>query len=66
MDSSKAVQKEIKAVERARKSAKIERILAEFRNLKRIEKTRTRKSRDLIGSVIAEDGDVKDDRQEIA
>ena len=63
---SKMIQKELKAIQRARKTAKVTSILSDFRDLKRLEKTRTRKAAVLIGSIQAKDGDVKHDRVEIA
>ena len=63
--SSKMIQKEFKAMEKARRSAKVENILRDFRDLKRLEKTRTRKVNEMIGSMVSTDGAVKHDRGDI-
>ena len=65
-ETSKRIQKELKAMGRARRTAKVENILADFRDLKRLEKTRTRQTTQLIGSVKAADGSIQYDRDGIA
>ena len=63
---SKMIQRELKALQKARCSAKVENILRDFRDLKRLEKTRTRKVKEMIGSMLSTDGAVKHDRGETA
>ena len=41
-------------------------ILEDFRDLKRLEQTRTRKASLLIGSLLSSNGEVKEDRMDIA
>ena len=65
-DFSKLIQKEIKVIEKARRTIKVQKILEEFCDLKRLEKTRTRKASVLIGSIRAANGDIKKDRLDIA
>ena len=63
---SKRIQKEMKTLDRQRRSEQVKTILEEFRDLGRLEKTRTRKVSRLISSIKAPDGAVKKDRNEIA
>ena len=65
-DFSKLIQKEIKVIEKARRTIKVQKILEQFCDLKRLEKTRTRKASVLIGSIRAANGDIKKDRLDIA
>ena len=64
--TSKLVQKELKAIGKARRSAKVESVLRDFCDLKRLEKTRTRKVKEMIGSMMSTDGTVKHSRSAIA
>ena len=63
---SKAIQKEHRSIMRARKQAKIGRILEEFRGLKHITSIKKYGKRNYIGSVLGADGTVKTGRQDIA
>ena len=56
--TSKRIQKELRAIEKARRSARVQSILEDFCDLKRLEKTRTRKAAQVIGSMQASDGTV--------
>jgi hypothetical protein len=63
---SEKIQKEMKSIDRARRSAKVQKILDDFRDLKRLDKTRTRKATHLIGSIRETDGTIKEDHTDIA
>ena len=56
----------MRAIEKLRRSEKVQKILGDFTDLKRLESTRTRKTTQLIGSMKAADGTIKEDRDDIA
>ena len=64
--TSKLIHKEIRAVAKARKSAKVERVLAEFRDLKRLDSIRVNGKKRCMGAVIDQVGNEKTDAQDIA
>jgi hypothetical protein len=64
--AAKLVQKEMKALTESRKRAKIDQILHQFRDLKRITGIRTGDKRAYVGNVRNPAGDIQSDRQAIA
>ena len=64
-DASKLIQKEVRAVARARKRAKIGKILEEFRGLRDITNIRNNMNKLKISSMKCKDGSIKTDRQDI-
>ena len=64
--ASKLVKKEIRAVAKARKSAKIRRLLEEFEDLQRITGIRGGGKRMCMGAVIDKNGVEKTDNDDIA
>ena len=62
----KQIQREARAIDRARKSAKIGRILDEYKNIKEIAAIRRNGKTDHIGSIQAADGSIKRERKDIA
>ena len=65
-DSSKHIRKELRAIARARKKAKISSILTEFRGLGEIAGIQSQKRKMYIGSMRSKSGEVVTGRQEIA
>ena len=62
----KQIRKEARAIERARQTAKVLKILEEFKGLKEIAGIRANGKRAIIGSIQAKDGSIKQERQSIA
>ena len=63
---SKLIQKEMRALLKARKNAKIDRILSQFRDIKQICMVKRSGKHDYIGSVTKATGELQHDRQLIA
>ena len=64
-DASKLIQKEVRAVARVRRTAKIGKILEEFRGLRDITNIKNNMKTSTIPSVKCEDGSIATDRQDI-
>ena len=65
-DSSKLIQKEIRAIARARKSARVSKVLEEFQDLQRIAGIRRNGKRSCMTSVLDADGVEKTEAEDIA
>lgn len=63
---SKLIRRELRAVDRARKTAKICKILTEFKDIKNITNIRCNGKKQLTGSSQSRDGEVKPDSRDIA
>ena len=63
---SKQLRKELRAIDRAKKRARICKLLEEFKDIKSIVNIRTNKKTRYIGSVVAADGEERHDRGDIA
>ena len=63
---SKRIQKEIKAMKRLERHAKIETILSEYKDLKKISGIKSRRSKVLIVEMTGKDGTIETSRQGIA
>ena len=65
-DICKQIRKEARAIDRARKSANIDRILEDYKDLKEIAAIRCNGKVEHIGSIQAADGSIKRNREDIA
>ena len=65
-DASKRIQKEIRAIAKARKTARVRKVLEEFKDLQRIDNIRCNGKTACIGSVVDKSGVVKTGADDIA
>jgi hypothetical protein len=63
---AKLIQKEMAAITKARREARIDKLLTQFRDLKYISLVKSNGKHALIGGMIGSDGQLRSDRQQIA